>query len=87
MWEGVHCIHVAQDMDQQMVLMNVLMNFWGPQHARNNINKQTTTKFWHLTCLNDSTAKICTVSPNLRTNLPQKYFSEYNTGFRNLMTG
>jgi hypothetical protein len=39
-----------------------------------------------INCLNDSNAKICTVSPSLRANIPQKYFSEYETGFRNIMT-
>ena len=39
-----------------------------------------------ITCLNDSNAKLCTVSSSLRASIPQKHFSEYETGFGNVMT-
>jgi hypothetical protein len=29
-WEGVDWIHLAQDMDQKMALVNTIMNFWVP---------------------------------------------------------
>jgi hypothetical protein len=33
--EGVDCMHLAQDSDQWLALVNTVMNLWVPQKVRN----------------------------------------------------
>jgi hypothetical protein len=44
-WEGVDCIHLAQDKNQWWAVVNTVMNLWVPLQAVNFLTSRVTISF------------------------------------------